>query len=479
MSSNTPPPKSLRRQLQVGLLLPLLALMAVNSVLSYRVAIDTANEAYDRLLLASVKAIADRVSIAGGEVTVDIPYVALELFESNIRERIFYKVTGPAGQTITGYEDLPAPPRTAPRDHPIFFRSDYHGDNLYQAALYKPIYDPTVKGAVLIQVGETAESREALSRRILYDGLARQALLIVLAALLLWLGLRYMLRPLMRLRDSISQRSSTDFTPVEETGVQSEVRPLIEAINQHTQRIDRMISERVSFIADATHQVRTRLTILKTQMDYGLRLEDPAAMRAVLAEARTIVDQTSRFFNQLLVLAHAEANAVPGHGLESVDLASLVHDITLEWVPEARAKRINLGFEGHERGEFVHGNRLLLGELAWNLLDNAIRYTQANGTVTVRILDEGEALALEVEDNGPGIPEAERARVFERFYRPAGSEGEGSGLGLAIVREIARLHEATVELATAQGGDGLQVRVRIRKGRAFAAITSTGTPAIA
>jgi two-component system sensor histidine kinase TctE len=235
----------------------------------------------------------------------------------------------------------------------------------------------------------------------------------------------------------------------------------------------------VSFIADATHQVRTRLTILKTQMDYGLRLEDPAAMRAVLAEARTIVDQTSRFFNQLLVLAHAEANAVPGHGLESVDLASLVHDITLEWVPEARAKRINLGFEGHERGEFVHGNRLLLGELAWNLLDNAIRYTQANGTVTVRILDEGEALALEVEDNGPGIPEAERARVFERFYRPAGSEGEGSGLGLAIVREIARLHEATVELATAQGGDGLLVRVRIRKGRAFAAITSTGTPAIA
>jgi two-component system sensor histidine kinase TctE len=479
MSSNASEPSSLRKQLLAWLLVPLLVLLVVNSILSYRVAIDTANEAYDRLLLASVKAIADRVTVSSGEIAVDIPYVALELFESNIRERIYYKVSAPGGTTVTGYEDLPAPPAASPHDRPIFFRSDYRGEHLYQAALYKRMYDPTMKGDVLVQVGETAESRQALSRRILYDGVVRQGLLIALAALILGLAVRSVLRPLVRLRDSIARRSSTDFTPVDDTGVQSEVRPLIEAINQHTQRIDRMIDARVSFIADATHQTRTRLTILKTQMEYGMRLKDPEALRALLAEAKTSVDHTSHFFSQLLVLAHAEAKAIPGRDVESVDLASLAHSITLEWVPEARAKRINLGFEGHDRGVFVNGSKLLLGELVSNLLDNATRYTQAGGTVTVSIGDEGAEVLLEVEDNGPGIPVDERERVFERFYRSGASGSEGSGLGLAIAREICRSHQASIELASGAGGDGLLVRVRMPNARPPIDATSTTTPATA
>ncbi len=460
MSSNANPRRSLRTQLLVWILGPLLLLFIVNSILGYRVAISTANQAYDRLLLASVKAIADRVTIAGGEISVDIPYVALELFESNIRERIFYKVSAPDGTTLTGYEDLPPPPASAARDRATFFRSEYHGESLYQAALYKQLYDPAVTGMVLIQVGETAESREALSRRILYDGLVRQGLLISLAALLLLLGVRYALKPLLRLRDSIAQRASTDLTPVDESGVQSEVRPLIQALNQHTDRIDRMITSRVSFIADAAHQIRTRLTILKTQVEYGMRLEDSEALRGVLAGARGIIDDTSRFFNQLLVLAHAEAKAVSGHDAEPVDLAALTHAIAHEWVAAARHKQINLGFEGRETGVMVRGNVLLLRELVANLVDNAIRYSHSGGTVTLRIREETPSVVLEVEDNGPGIPEAERERVFDRFYRAPGSDGEGSGLGLAIAREICRSHDATIELATAAGGDGLLARVR-------------------
>ena len=462
MSSNANPPSSLRKQLLVWILGPLLLLFVVNSILGYRVAISTANQAYDRLLLASVKAIADRVTISGGEISVDIPYVALELFESNIRERIFYKVSAPDGSTITGYEDLPPPPEAAARDRATFFRSEYPGESLYQAAIYKQLYDPTVQGMVLIQVGETAEAREALSRGMVYDGLVRQGLLIALAALLLSLGARYALKPLLRLRDSIAQRASTDLTPVDESGVQSEVRPLIQALNQHTDRIDRMINARVTFIADAAHQIRTRLTILKTQVEYGMRLEDPAALREVLAGARGIIDETSRFFNQLLVLAHAEAKAVPGHDAEPVDMAALAHSITHEWVTEARRKKINLGFEGPESGLTVRGNALLLGELAANLLDNAIRYSHSGGAVTVRVRDEAAFVVLEVEDNGPGIAQAERTKVFGRFYRPPGSDGEGSGLGLAIAGEICRSHEADIGLATGAGGDGLLVRVIFR-----------------
>ena len=462
MSSNASPPSSLRKQLLVWILGPLLLLFIVNAVLAYRVAISTANQAYDRLLLASVKAIADRVTLTGGEISVDIPYVALELFESNIRERIFYKVSAPDGSTITGYEDLPPPPAGAARDRATFFQSEYHGERLYQAAIYKQLYDPTVKGTVLVQVGETAESRDALSHQILFDGLVRQGLLISLAAILLSLGARYALRPLMRLRDSIALRASTDLTPVDESGVQSEVQPLIQAINQHTERIDRMINARVDFIADSAHQIRTRLTILKTQVEYGMRLQDAEGLRDVLAGVHANVDETSRFFNQILLLGHAEAKAIPGHAAESVDLAELAHFVAHEWVGPARRKLINLGFDGRESGVTVRGNALLLGELASNLLDNAIRYSHSGSAVTLRLKEEAPFVVLEVEDNGPGIPESEREKVFDRFYRAPGSDSQGSGLGLAIAREICRAHDATIELATAPGGDGLLVRVRFR-----------------
>lgn len=443
----------------IWLLGPMMVLFAVNSILGYRAAIRTANEAYDRLLFTSVKAIADRVTITDGEIGVDIPYVALELFESNIRERIFYKVSGPGGATITGYEDLPPPPAAADRSRPVFFRSEYHGETLYQAALYKQLYDPSVQGTVLIQVAETAESRDALSQRILRDGIVSQGLLITAAAVFLGLGARHALKPLLRLRDNIARRDASDLTPVDEAGVQSEVRPLIQALNQHTERIDQMIRSRVSFVADAAHQIRTRLTILKTQAEYGVRLEDSAALRGLLAEMSAMVEEASRFFNQLLVLAHAEATALPGREVEIVDLAHTAHALAIEWVEAARRKYLNLGFEGPESGVKVRGSALLVAELVTNLLDNAVRYTPPGGTVTLRIGRRDDAEVLEVEDSGPGIAPEERERVFERFYRSTGSEGEGTGLGLAIVKEIVRSQQSRIELATPAGGQGLLVRV--------------------
>ena len=476
MSSNANPDRSLQRQLLLWLLGPLLLLFAVNSILGYRLAISTADAAYNRLLLTSVKAIADRVTFAHGEISVDIPYVALELFESSSKERIFYKVTGPDGTTITGYDDLPPPPEGASRNQPTFFRSQYKGETLYQAALYKPLYAPTLKGMVIVQVGETAESRQALSRRILYDALIPQGLLITFAAVFLVVGIRNALRPLRRLRDGILQRAASDLTPVEDRGVQAEVRPLIQALNQHTERIDRMIMARVNFVGDAAHQIRTRLSILGAQVEYALRVDDHDSRSSALEGANAAVGEATRFFNQLLVLAHAEAKVVPGLDADRVDLAAVAHAVAMDWVEPARAKQIDLAFDGPESGVAVSGNRVLVAELVANLLDNAVRYTQNGGNVTVGVKTEGREILLEVADNGPGIPEAERSRVFQRFYRGASTASEGSGLGLAIAAEICRSHESTIELATAPGG-GLIARVRFA---AIRAITSAAaTPASA
>ena len=435
MSSSSSTPSSLQRQLLLWLLGPMVALFVVNSVLGYRVAITTANEAYDRLLLASAKAISDRIAFASGEITVDIPYVALELFESNIRERIFYKVSAPDGSTLTGYEDLPPPPAGASLTRPTFFNSHYHGESLYQVALHKPLYEPTLKGMVLVQVGETAESREALTRRILYDNLVPQGLLVTFAAIFLALGVRHALRPLLRLRDSVAARAATDLTPVDASRVQPEVRPLIEALNTHTLRLERMIASRIDFVTDATHQIRTRLSILRTQIEYGLRLEDTPSLRGVLESAHGIVGEAGRFFNQLLVLAHAEAKAIPGLDTTAVDIAALAHATALEWVASAREKRINLGFEGVESGAVVRGNEVLLGELLANLLDNAIRYTQAGGVVTMRVRPAAGEMLVEIEDNGPGIPADLLPRLTREPVTTKAAAGS-SGMGLVFCQRV-------------------------------------------
>jgi len=477
---------SLLRQLLAWLLIPLVALLAFNAFLSYRTALDAANEAYDRLLLASVRAIADRVSVVDDEVRVDVPYVALELFESKSQERIFYRVATAEGATITGYEDLPLPPRApAIPDAPVFWRADYHDERVYLGALAKAFYDSGPRGPVLIVVGETAEARDALSREILVDSVGRQGLLIAVAALVVWVGLRRSLRPVVHLTNAIARRAPTDLAPIDGTGVQSEVRPLIDALNQHTGRLDELIAARQRFLDDASHQLRTPLAALKTQAEFGLSAvpargsgrgaDLPEALRALLGDIHRTTDQTIRLVNQLLALARAEPQGVPSRDIADVDLDALARATTTELVPAARQKQIDLGFEGGGEG-IVTGNRVLLHELIVNLVDNAIRYTPAEGRITVRVRSrssegglaaEGrpggrgatKLVVLEVEDNGPGISPEERERVFERFYRGSTATSHGSGLGLAIVKDICRSHAAAIELASPAEGTGLRVVV--------------------
>lgn len=460
--------RSLRIQILGWLLVPLILLLVINAFQSYRAASETADHAYDRLLLASVRAIADQVLVVDGEIVVDLPYVALELFESNVQERIFYRVAAPSGRTITGYDDLPLPAtRPKPPDQAVFYRGEYHGEPVHLAAMYKPIYDAGVEGNVLIMVAETLESREALSRQILSDALIRQGLLILAAALLVVGGLSWGVRPLLKLRDAIARRAEWDLTPIDDASVQTEARPLIWALNQHTSRIEKLIAGRQRFIADASHQVHTPLTLLRTQVDFGLQTKDPEVALAVLADARGTIDQMIHLIDRLLVLARSDPEAVLRGGFIELDLSQLARATTLEWVPEARKKQIAVSFEATPEGLPIPilGNQLLLHELIANLLDNAIRYTQAGGELRVCVIADRDRCTLEIDDNGPGIPVSERERVFERFYRGSGTHEHGSGLGLAIVRDICVSHKADIELGTPAGGRGLRALVRFPRAR--------------
>jgi two-component system sensor histidine kinase TctE len=465
---DTPAPLgSLRGQLLRWLIIPLVILVALNAVSLYRDALEAADIAYDRSLLASTRALAERVSVRDGKVVADVPYVALDSFETDTLGRIFYRVSGLRGETVSGYDDLPPVPKETPRSelYPAlvrFYHADYNGEPVRIAALLQPVYDDSMRGIALIQVGETLDARRALSRRILVNTLWRQALLVLAVATLVWFAVRLVLRPLMGLKQVVETRAISDLSDLDETLVHREVRPLVAAMNGTMARMQNLIASQRRFIADASHQLRTPLTVLKTQAELALRENDPAAMQAIVRSIAATTDSTVHLANRLLTLArieHGGANAA----LAPVMLAEVARQVGLELALPAVQKGIDLALEADDDdATTIAGQALLLHELVSNLVDNAIRYTPPGGTVLVRVRRRGEAVVLDVQDSGPGLDPAEYDKVFMPFYRAAAaleSNPGGTGLGLAIVRDIATVHGATLTLNPADGGSGLKVTV--------------------
>ncbi|MBI5068193.1 MAG: sensor histidine kinase N-terminal domain-containing protein [Deltaproteobacteria bacterium] len=443
---------TLRWSLLLWLLLPLGVAVAVSAVAAYRGAIGAANLAYDRTLLASARSIAERVTLEGERLVVDLPFAAIDPFEADNLGRIYYKVTGLAGELASGYDDFPAMPPRTPRSevYPAlvhFYDGRYRGEPIRAALLFQPVAGEGASGMVRIHVGETLESRRAFARSVLLDTLLRQGLLVLLVAVLTLLAVHRALAPLLRLREEVAGREPDDLRPFEEGRVHRELRPMVAALNLHTDRLGRLLDSRRRFITDASHQLRTPLAALKTQAQMALRGQSAGQVREAVQAIHGTTDEMVRLANQLLALARAEPGTGTG-SLADVDLAALARQVCLDWSPEALGQKVDLAFE--EAPARLRGDAVMLRELLANLVDNALRYGGRGGAVTVRV-GGGERPWLEVEDRGPGIPPELRARVFERFYRVPGQLAPGTGLGLAIVREIARQHGAGVELREARG----------------------------
>jgi len=311
---------------------------------------------------------------------------------------------------------------------------------------------------VLVQVAETRNKRSDLASRVVTGVLLPQFAIIPLAVVLVWVGLTRGIAPLNRLQSLIRRRRPTDLSPIVPASVPEEVRPLIIAFNDMMARLEENLQAQQRFIADAAHQMRTPLTGLRMQTELALLESDPEQLRNSLTQIADSTERAGHLINQLLSLARAEASFEKLYAVEPVDVEAMVREVAQELFPRALAKGIDLGVESNGQGMLVEGNPVLLREMVKNLMDNAIKYTPRGGSVTARTRHAGAPI-FEVEDTGEGIPEADRERVFERFYRVLGSGADGSGLGLPIVREIAELHRATVSLSPNPAGQGTVAQV--------------------
>jgi two-component system sensor histidine kinase TctE len=453
--------QSLKRRLAIWLVGVLSALLVVDAWLSYSDALKAANQAYDRSLSASLKGIAERIYATEQEVVIDIPYSALELFEAGSSDRIFYSVGLPGGEPITGYDGMPLPKHIEP-NVAVFYDGIYKGQPLRLGALLKPLYRKEFPKPVMIVFGETTNARQEVVHQLFVGEVARKAMLIVVALAVALFATMFAVRPIDKLGQTIRARPDDDLTPVHAVDVPSEVKPLVDAINLHMERIGAMVEARRRFITDAAHQLRTPLAVLNTQAEYALRQQAAADMRPAVEALHHSLGSAIRLTNQLLSLSRAE----PINGLmvdrQPVDLAAVARDMVVELLPLAARKGIDLGIEGSAAGIVVAGHPVLLREMVANLVDNALRYTPEHGVVTVAVdlaPDLPSTARIRVIDNGPGIPAEFRESVFRRFFRLDGSDHTGSGLGLSIVREIVHGHGGEIALSDAPGGHGLLVQV--------------------
>ena len=444
--------RTLRRQLVAWLAGPLLVLWSVSAVVDYDIAKRFVNFAYDRALLEAALDIGRQVKVIDDRIYVDLPDIALQMLQTREADRLYYLVTGPNNEFITGEPDLPPPPDLG-TDRVSYYDDEYRNRGIRAVTLRVPVQPGTGKGAVLIQVAERVTARTDSARQIILRMVLPQGLLILAAALAVWYGVGRGLAPLINLRKEIEHRSHRDLSALSEEQAPNEVRPLIHAMNDLLARLSAVLTAQQRFIADAAHQLRTPLAGIKTQTELALRQSQPGEAQATLRQLQTATEQSTRLVNQLLSLARAEPGAKREHATGPLDIARLARDATTEWVPRALERNIDLGFDGPETGVTVEGEGFLLREMLNNLLDNAIRYTQPGGQVTVRVAPDAHRVVLSVEDTGPGVHPSERERVFERFYRVLGTGADGCGLGLAIVREIAQSHGADVSLSPgAHGG---------------------------
>jgi two-component system sensor histidine kinase TctE len=445
-------PGTLRWRLLLLLSVPLTVMLLISLAIDYRIAFEPASEAYDHALTDDVVALAGRVSFLDGKFQVDLPAAAEAVLRTNRNDKEYLSIYGPGDRLLAGDADLHPDPRLL-GVNPRLSDAEFRGQKIRKASYSID----TADGEITITVAETTNKRESAGSKIL-AGMMLPNILMLLAALgIVYVGVRQGLAPLTHLSEQIGRRAPHDLGPLPRGEVPAEAEPLIVAMDGLIGDLRSAAMAQQAFLANAAHQLKTPLAGLQTQLELHVE-ELPEDYRKRGVRLLEATRRLGRLTHQLLALARSGSDADISQERRPVDLGILLESSASGWFDRALAREIDLGFEAER--VVVDGSEWLLRELLANMIDNALIYTPSGGKVTARCgIDANGQPYVEVEDNGPGIPVAERERIFERFYRAEGSAGLGTGLGLAIVKEVAERHGATigVQSSTPEGGTCLRV----------------------
>ncbi len=452
-----------RLSLKGGLLVLLLPTMAVITAtelwMTHRAALEAAHAAYDRSLLGAIKAIDANVSTASGGLSVELPYRLFEFFQLTASGSVYFRVATADGLVEIGSPDLPSPPAPLQVGVPVFYDAAYFGESVRLGAYLRELGRPLSSSAaqhLLIQVAESTRSRREFTRSFVARAAMRDVLRLALTTLTVAVVVALALRPVSRLAEQVRSRKVADLTPLAAQDLPADIQPLVDAVNEQMQRTQDVVTRQRLFLDDASHQLRTPLATLRTQVDYALRARDPREVHETLLAVSQQIDHATRGTNQLLALARSDTGAVH---VEAFDLCALAREVAVDLLPRARAKAMDFGIDVPTHPVVAQGDRGLLREALANLADNAIRYTPVRGEVTLSVATDPLGVSLGVLDNGPGVADDELRSLGERFVRGRTGGANGSGLGLAIARSIAERHGGDLRLESCAGRPGLRVVV--------------------
>ena len=467
--------RSLRSRLLLWLIGPLVAFLAVNAYFTYTSALQTAQLAFDRLLVTSAHALADLIRLERGELQITLPHAALEIYDGTGtgagddgpgRSRMVYRVSFLDGEYLAGDEEL-APYRERPPQHPLYQSMIALYDTtardvgpMRMAALLQPVESFEGMRLVVVQVGESSAYRTRLAAQILRGTLLRQGALLAILLLLIWAVATLALKPARALARQLDLRPARDLTPVAIEHPPQELQPVVAGFNGLLSRLAAAQEQQRRFVADASHQLRTPLTVLQLQADAGLRGDLPP--EEALASIAATTRRANRLVEQLLSSARAQ-QAAAQEPAERFDLRALAEDVAVELSPLLAQRHHAFQLDGAACE--LSGYRWMVREILGNLLKNAIEFTPEGGALGIRIVPEDgiDGVALTVWDSGPGLSEAMREQVFTPFVTDRSSRG--AGLGLAICLDLARTLGATLTLVNGptgpEGAGGLQATLRL------------------
>lgn len=439
---------SIRVDLLKWLIAPLIVINLIGALLIYMLAWAPAQNALDRNLAEIAYDLRMHLRTDGSGISLDLPAKEARLFRQRHGDTVYYVVRSAALGMVAGTGDFPQlllPPK---HDEPFAYSGRIRSEPV-RILVLKTSVDSEL---VWIGVAETLAERRDVQSTILLTLLALEAVLVIASVAIVWFAVTEGLFPLQEMQVELDARPLDDLSAVAEKDLPRELRPLAKAINGLLKRAQDDGKARQSFLANVAHQLRTPLAGFKAQVEvlqqkYAGEPETAQSVNLMAQSADRMIWQT----NQLLALAKAEPSQFEKERLETVDLDKLMEECIQHFVREADKKAIDIGFElGAAR---IMGDRFLLRDMFDNLIDNAIRYSPQGASVTVRIFHDDAATYLVVEDDGPGVPVADRDKIFDRFHR-LDVRIPGSGLGLAIVRDIAKTHNAEITVGSGPAGKG-------------------------
>ena len=444
---------ALTRRLAIGLLF----IGVAGAVVTYVIGTRFANRAYDRSLFGDVEVLANQVRWAQGSAQITLSPDALIWLLADEGDEVIYRVTDLANRRVLASNGkLGDLPDLDIKDDEAYFRTLTIDGLRLRVAYLKHRVGPA---EALVEIAETTRKRVALSRTILIGTASMMSMIILVAVALVWSGVSRALAPLKELEADAARRSIGDMQPLDPRSAPTEVRGLIEAINHMIARVAQSIDVQRHFLANAAHQLKTPIAGLRLQAQLALKAEPAGPAYESMREVERRATYSAHLIEQLLTLARAEASddSLPA---TDVDLACMAQEVIERRLPDAIARRMDLGFESDGKPCAIVANEVLVGELIGNLVDNGLRYGREGGHVTVALESDDRGVTLAVSDDGAGLPIEQRGQVFRRFWRSDASTGEGAGLGLAIVKEIAERYRGTVSIASRPDVDGTRVEVR-------------------